>query len=105
MNEIAPPRLPATPPATPPAAPSKPMHSDRLLARKRDGELPGFLKATAFVVGGLGALGGLLLAAELPTPLFGICAGLSSVGFAIGIYALGDIVLSLRRVAFNTTHR
>jgi len=99
MHDTAPPKLPTQPPAAPPA----PARNDRLIARKRDGELPGFLKAAAFVVGGVGALGGLVLAAELPTPLFGICAGLSSVGFAIGIYALGDIVLSLRRMAFNTT--
>lgn len=99
MNDTTPPRLPATPPSALPAS----ARNDRMIARKRDGDLPGFLKGAAFVVGGLGALGGLVMTAELPTPIVGIISGLSAVGFSIGIYALGDIVLSLRRVAFNTT--
>ena len=99
MHGTTPPKLPAQPPAAPAAS----AHNDRLLTRKRDGDLPGFLKTASVIVGVLGVLGGLILASELPTPVVGIFAGLSALGFAIGIYALGDIVLSLRRIAFNTS--
>lgn len=93
-----PPQLPVTTPAPRVTA----AHTDRILLRKVDGELPGVLKATAFIAGVIGALVGLVLLAELPTPALGICFGLSSLCLAIAAYALSDIVRSLRRIAFNT---
>ncbi len=66
-------------------------------------ELPHFLKFVGFAVAGLGALGGIMAIAEEKNSLPGIAIILSSLIFGVAFYALSDIVLSLRIVAWNAT--
>jgi len=64
--------------------------------------LPGFLKFVGSVVAVAGGVGGLLMAAGASNPIPGLSAIGTSVVMGLCLFALGDIVISLRKVAINT---
>jgi hypothetical protein len=66
--------------------------------------LPNFLTFTAFAVGFVGALAGIsmLSGIGMASPLPGIFVLIGSIWSGISIFAFADVVLSLRKIAFNT---
>ena len=65
---------------------------------------PNFVKFVAFMIGFVGVLAGLSMFAGIGfgTPFLGTCILVGAAWSAISIYAFGDIVLSLRKITFNT---
>lgn len=70
--------------------------------RRLEVGLPKFFKVTAFVVGLIGVFIGLSILSSEGGALLGIGTLIGSVWSAVSIYAFGDIVLCLRKIAFNT---
>ena len=90
--------------AAPPKLPAKPSEHQASPERRLDVGLPNLLKGLAYVVGFVGVLAGLsmLIGVGLGSQIPGVSVIIGSLWSAVWIYAFGDIVLSLRKVAFNT---
>lgn len=93
MTETTSPKLPAAPPAP------RPEHIYHL-----DLRLPSLLKGTAFFVIFVGVLAGFSMLVGIGTgsPIPGFSVIIASLWSAVWIYAFGDIVLSLRKIASNS---